>query len=157
MGKGRRRNKYLGHQLCARHRARDSLCGQSLLASMISLPVRKELSLFVLGLHENNGRIKGANAQLCPEHCLDFLNASFHHLMRSVSLSPFPDKECEVQKCQHCGQDPRLQSQPAGLPPTPTPQPVTRCVTSDSSLTFLALASSFGNRSTKSTRLIGVW
>lgn len=29
----------------------------------------------------------------------------------------FPDEECEVPKCQHSGQDHRLESQPAGLSP----------------------------------------
>lgn len=46
------------HLLRARHYARDSPFSQSLLAPKTSVQVSKELSLFVAGLHENNGSSK---------------------------------------------------------------------------------------------------
>lgn len=83
-----------------------------------------------------------------------------HPLLRSVSSSPFPGEECEVPKCQQKILDPGASLQGCFQPPTPAlppPHSVAAGWASDRALPFLALASSFGNRDSKSICLIGVW
>lgn len=70
-----------------------------------------------------------------------------HPLMRSVSSSPFPGEDCEVLKCQHKILDPGASLQGCFH---------SSCwLASGRALPFLAFASSFGNRDSKSICLIG--